>query len=111
MLWYDSDPQNFLGHMVQNHPCDPTQPQRGPEVRYYHMPRRCFLVKLFGGNHLWLSQWVSECECECVCVCVCVCLCVCELSLISSVTSSYLQRMPRFHEKSFENYLSQIPYL
>ena len=46
----------------------------------------------------------------CVCVCVCVCLCVCELSLISSVTSSYLQRMPRFHEKSFENYLSQIPY-
>ena len=37
-------------------------------------------------------------------------MCVCELSFISSVISSYLQRTPRFHEKPFENYLSQIPY-
>ena len=83
MLWYDSDLQNVLGHMDPNQPCDPTQPQRGPQVRYCHMPRRHFLVKLFGGNHHWLSQWV------CVCVSVCVCVCVSSPSspVLSLVTS------------------------
>ena len=67
-----------------------------------------YVQKAFPSKIAWwkppliitVSEWVS----------VSVCVCVCELSLISSVTSSYLQRMPRFHEKSFENYLSQIPY-